>query len=550
MILQLFLCKINMIFIKERDGFKMYDISQLDIKSIIIYLRKSRSDSPDMTVEEVLAKHEEQLQEYAVQEFGQRIPDNQIFREVVSGETIVDRPVMKSILELLETRTIKAVLVIEPQRLSRGDLEDCGRIVNIFRYTNTLPITPQKVYDLNEEYDRKFFEMELTKGNDYLEYTKKILNRGRIASAKRGNYIASVAPYGYKRVVVGEGKEACHTLEIVPSEADAIRTMYNLFVNEGYGFKRIADALDDLGFKPKKNDYWSPASIKDLIENPIYIGKIRWNANIEKKVIVEGQIKKVRQRVTDISQWILVDGKHEAIVDEAIYYAALDKRGKNTRLRKGNTLYNPFAGLLFCQCGYAMSMKKYVNKRTSTKSEFICMICNCQTRCKTKSVMYGPFLEKVKKALKEAIEDFEIKLQNDDGNIAKLQVNIIKGLEDELKRLKEKDLRQKDAYDDGIYSKSEYLQRNAKTQEAIEKTIESICHAKNTLPPSVDYEEKIMKFTDCLEALDDPEISADKKNMLLKACIEKIVYTNKMPSQRGIGRYIENVFEIDVFLRL
>ena len=64
-------------------------------KNIIIYLRKSRSDDPGMSVEDVLAKHELQLQEYAVSEYGEQIPEDHIFREVVSGETIADRPVMK-----------------------------------------------------------------------------------------------------------------------------------------------------------------------------------------------------------------------------------------------------------------------------------------------------------------------------------------------------------------------------------------------------------------------------------------------------------------------
>ena len=162
----------------------MNELSPDDLSNIIIYLRKSRSDDPYMSVEEVLAKHETQLQEYAASVFGTPVPEEQIFREVVSGETIADRPVMKEVMKLLELGNIKGVLVIEPQRLSRGDLEDCGRIINVFRYTNTLVITPPKTYDLSNEYDRKFFEMELTRGNDYLEYTKKILNRGRIAAVK------------------------------------------------------------------------------------------------------------------------------------------------------------------------------------------------------------------------------------------------------------------------------------------------------------------------------------------------------------------------------
>lgn len=163
----------------------LYNIDQITIEEVIIYLRKSQSDDPNMTVEEVLAKHESDLQEWAVEAFGQKVPESQIYREVVSGETIADRPVMQTVLNLMELPSIKGVIAIEPQRFSRGDLEDCGRIVNAFRYTRTLAMTPQKVYNITDEYDRKFFEMELTKGSDYLEYYKKIQKgEGKIPSKK------------------------------------------------------------------------------------------------------------------------------------------------------------------------------------------------------------------------------------------------------------------------------------------------------------------------------------------------------------------------------
>lgn len=118
-----------------------------------MYLRKSRQDNPEETVEEVLFRHEIQLQEYALKNFHYRIKEEDIYREVVSGETIEDRPEMKKVLKLIESSTVKGVLVIEPQRLSRGDMLDCGTIVHVFRYTNTLVVTPPKTYDLTEKYD-------------------------------------------------------------------------------------------------------------------------------------------------------------------------------------------------------------------------------------------------------------------------------------------------------------------------------------------------------------------------------------------------------------
>ena len=92
----------------------------------LIYLRKSRQDDANETIQEVLEKHETQLQEFAMRKFGGRIPEENIYREVVSGESIEDREEMQKVLARIESPDIKGVLVVDPQRLSRGDLEDCG----------------------------------------------------------------------------------------------------------------------------------------------------------------------------------------------------------------------------------------------------------------------------------------------------------------------------------------------------------------------------------------------------------------------------------------
>ena len=52
-------------------------------EEVLDYLRKSRSDDPLLTVEEVLSKHEEMLDELSVKLFGMPVPQKNKFREVV-----------------------------------------------------------------------------------------------------------------------------------------------------------------------------------------------------------------------------------------------------------------------------------------------------------------------------------------------------------------------------------------------------------------------------------------------------------------------------------
>ena len=111
----------------------VYTINYFRPDEQLLYLRKSRQDDPNETVEEVLAKHEIQLQEYAEREFGGRIPEENIYREIASGESIATREEIKKVLARIEDPTIKSVIVIEPARLSRGDLGDCDKIIKSFQ---------------------------------------------------------------------------------------------------------------------------------------------------------------------------------------------------------------------------------------------------------------------------------------------------------------------------------------------------------------------------------------------------------------------------------
>lgn len=517
----------------------------LSFNNIIIYLRKSRSDDPTQSVEEVLARHEHILQEYCMKEYGEYIPENKIYREVVSGETIQDRPIIQQVLKLLESGGIDGVLVVEPQRLSRGDLENCGHIVNSFRYTNTLVITPTKTYDLQNEYDRKFFEMELTRGNDYLEYTKKILARGRLASVMQGNYINAIRPYGYNKIIIGTGKDKIHTLEIFKEEYDVLLLMKHLYLDEFYGFVRIAHTLDNLGIKPPKGENWSPSTIKCMLSNPLYNGKIVWN---KRKTVVKWKDgKKVKTKpLNRDDDVIIVQGKHPVIFDDDTFNAILTRMVNSPKVKRSNKLRNPFAGLLFCStCGSAM-----VLRQSGRKNVAYSLTCNKQAICHTKSAQYKAVLSKVKQSLAEAISDFEVKLSTNDTTASELHAINISALENELEQLYHKDLIQKDAFEDGIYNKMEYMQRNAQLQTQIATTTDKLNRARKNAPEPVNYKERIVRFRDCINVLDDDTVSAEVKNTLLKACINKIIYYNDSPSLTGIGRYVDNPFRLEIFLKL
>lgn len=487
-------------------------------EEVLDYLRKSRTDDPTLEVEEVLQKHETILDEWAEKNIGGKVPEENKYREIVSGETIDDRPEIQRVLKRIESPKIKAIKVVDVQRLSRGDLEDAGRLIKLLRYTNTYVITPPKTYDLRDEYDRDAFERELKRGNEFLEYQKKIMNRGRLLSVQQGNFIGSIAPYGYRKTVVMEGKKKCHTLEIFEEEAQIVRMIFDWYVNEDLGRVTIAKRLNDLGIKTRKGGMWAQDTIKTILENDHYIGKVRWNWRKTVQIVEDGDIRKVRPK-TEIGEYFVFDGKQDPIVSVELFAAAREKQGRNHRAKPTTKVRNPLAGLLFCQCGRAMSLRTYKSHGSAPR-----LLCDNQTYCKTTSCLYSEIIDRVCEILEECIEDFEMRIKNNNEDSQKLHADLIKRLEAKRDELEKKEISQWEKYSEDGMPKHIFDTLNEKVLHEKEEITQALCKAKAAMPNPVDYEEKRRRFQNALDALNNPEVSAQEKNRLLKACIERIDY--------------------------
>ncbi len=485
---------------------------------LLMYLRKSRADNPQESVNETLERHERILQETAVRLTGRPVPERYIYREVVSGETINDRPKMLELLSAIEAPDVKGVLVVEPQRLSRGDWEDGGRILSSFRYSRTLIHTPQKTYDLNNKFDYKFFKMELSQGNDYLEYVKEILARGRTASVNEGNYIGSVAPYGYQKTPI-DGKPSLIPYE---PEAAAVRLAVKYKVEHNAGWTYIAKYLEDAGYMPRKGAHWNPYALRDICINPVNIGLIRWNGRKTVRTYEDGAVRLTRPRNHEP---IYVQGKHEPILDKQLYDRLIAVAGRSTREKKGATLKNPLAGLLFCgNCGRAMVYRTY--SRSAPR-----LLCGDQVHCGMKSSDFDTVYAAVIASLEQTISDFAFQLSQ--GNES-LRDSYSDMLNDALAEYKKLDARQERLYnflEEGTYSKAVFLERNkklAKERDALEK---QIAFLKENTPKAIDYRERISRFSDVVRALKDDRVTPKDKNTMLKGIVSRIEY-NRDSSNR------------------
>ena len=512
-----------------------YNVLSVDFKSKLwlMYLRKSRADNPDESVEEVLAKHETILQDWARRELGHEIPQDCIYREIVSGgESIKDREEIQKVLARCEDPNVAGVVCIDPQRLSRGSLTDCDLLIDTFRYSKTLVVTPVMTYDLQNKMERRFFQDELMRGRDYLDYVKEVLYRGRYMSASKGCFVLSRPPYGYNRIKIG--KE--WTLE--PNEyADIVRMIFNWYTKDYKTPGEIAAELNKMMIPPSKGKDWTKESLLVLLKNVHYDGKVIFGRKKTTVVFENGKkvTKRLKQQPEDM---LIVEGKHPAIIDHEVFELAQERISGRGYLapKTRRPLSNPFAGLLRCPiCGYAMiyrDSRGYVS-------------FYCKHYC-SKTLKYDDLLSTVKTVLQtEHLPALEAKLESREGESATIQKQLIDRLEKQMADFKAQEVKQYDLLETGIYSNEVFLERNTALREKITLCFKQLEEAKKNQPKAIDYEEKIRSLKEAIAALDDDSISAEKKNRLLKALIKPMEYTSEKDQPYG-----QNEFKLRIDLNL
>ncbi|MGN0686796.1 MAG: recombinase family protein [Oscillospiraceae bacterium] len=506
-----------------------------------IYLRKSRADleAEAHGEGETLSRHKTALLELARR---MNITISATYEEIVSGETIAARPQMQRLLSEVGAGEWDGVLVMEIERLARGDTMDQGLVAQTFKYSGTKIITPLKTYDPQNEFDEEYFEFGLFMARREFTTTNRRLVRGREASAKEGKYVGSVPPYGYRKVKIPNDKG--FTLEIIEEQAKVVRMIFEWYADgaEVNGQKKrlgphaIAVRLNELGIKSVAGkDYWTIYGVQHMLINPVYIGKIRWGyRKVKKTVTPEGQ-KKSRVFAKE-GDYFVVDGLHEPILSEELFYKVQELISANppTPVKYLNKNVNPFAGIIYCaKCGHAITYRCATGRQSGA-------YLGCNTPGCTNVSSLFPLVEKrVLSMLGNWVNDYSVN---------KAQVKHEVNLDEELTKAiaqSEKEIESLQAQLDNVYSFFErgtytekiFKQRSSAIEQQITEISERIDRLKSEHQQVIERQKvqaefvpsikRLLEIYDTLEPVD--------KNKWLKQIVERIVYEKDgNGSYRGI----------------
>ncbi|MDU1349274.1 recombinase family protein [uncultured Clostridium sp.] len=382
----------------------------------------------------------------------------------ISGKAINNRPALKELLKDAENKEFDMVLVWKINRISR-------RLTHVLEIAETLERNNITFKSYSEPFEtdtpagKMQFQMMALVGEFERGTIAQNVKMGMCAKAKSGEWCGGQV-LGYDLVPLEKQQGAKRTktvLTINEKEAESVRLIFNEYAN-GKGYKAITNKLNKLGYKTKKGNNFSVGSIRDILTNPVYIGKIRYNVR-------QNWSEKRRRNINPDP--IITNGIHEPIIDEKLWdkvQAILEsKKGKPSRIYDGEY---PLTGILRCpKCGAGMVIMRTTNTlKDGTKKRISYYACgNWKNKgtaiCNSNSIRVDKANEYVFNKLSELLSN-EKMVKSIVKNVNKERHNKVNPAKKELERI-DKELEKIDkkkhklfeGYEEDLISKDEFKER-------------------------------------------------------------------------------------------
>ena len=305
-----------------------------------------------------------------------------------------------------------------------------------------------------------------------------------------GKWICA-APYGY---IVNKRQE----FEVVPTEADVVRTIFRLYNDEGWGYKKIANYLTDQGIPTPRmaerdrkeaagEDYkrpvksaWAIVTVQGILDNDFYIGTLRQGKYTRKKI----NGRDVRR---DVDEQIVIEHHHQGIIDYRTFAATRALREKRTTSHyRGVKKYdNVYSGFLVCgDCGAPM----FAMSRSDLRSAYTCGTYHRRGRsgCTSHHIRADKLDELLKRYVQQVMDHSKDMLQRLNEDLAHEQedvagteqsadhlAQVLEELQEELKVTKRQRIRDLMKHPD----QEELLEQTYdELEEDLQKRIEGIGH--------------------------------------------------------------------------
>lgn len=270
----------------------------------------------------------------------------------VSGKSLDGRFELQKLLRAAEDKAYDEVIVWKINRMARKT-RDLLEIVDLLDKNNIAFRSYSENFETETPVGKFVLQMLASVGELERNTIVENVKMGMKQRAREGHFNGGRV-LGYKSVKIRKGKHQETRLEVVPKESLIVRKIFHLYLS-GRGLKAIANQLNHEGYRTKRGNAFGTSSIRDIITNPMYIGKIRYGRY---------QAWSEKRRMGKTKNPIIVDGAHEAIISEDVW-----ERAQLLRSKKSNISPRQFdgkyilTGLMRCpECGAAMVAHRTKNR--------------------------------------------------------------------------------------------------------------------------------------------------------------------------------------------
>lgn len=334
------------------------------------------------------------------------------------------------------------------------------------------------------------------------------VTRSMKLKAQKGLYNGKM-PLGYV-------KQPNQNPTIVPEEAHIVKTIFSLYTT-GYDKNYIIHYLNDHHYKTKTGKSFDSDAVNYILDNPFYIGKIRWNRRESSGT----------SKYKDESEWIISDSFHEPIIDNDTWELA------QQRTKEAKLIYEKYthpvshgkhwlSGMVKCSiCGKSLSFKSGFQKPTNGFQ------CLGYRRGIHKGSQYISE-RKLTAAILDSLRDVISSVDDIPLSIARTKYTDTEAeriiYENELKGLEKKFERIKEAYINEIDTLEEYKLNRDFLNQRKKELQQLISDLSSAAPPTEDYNSKFKEQVSTVIEILESDAPYELKGEAFRSIIEKIIF--------------------------
>ncbi len=395
--------------------------------------------------------------------------------EGISAKSL-ERPQMKQMLNDMKNNIFDTILVYKLDRLTRS-VSDLHELLNLFDEYSIGFRSATEVFDTTSAIGRLFITIVAAMAQWERENLAERVSFGIEQKVREGKYVGTPSVFGYD-YTNGE-------LEINIAEAEIVKQIYTNYLEKG-SFTGIANEFNRLNIKSKRGGYWTQRGIKNILTNPLYVGKISYKRHDEE------------------SSFTVDSANHEAIISSQLFND-VQKRVNNLKVhttKKHSSDDATFSSVLYCkECGRKLAT--YVRTIRGRKYRYYRCPNNKVKRCSNHTIAQSQLLPSFEQAILKLNKKFnDINVNKTDLNETQTKSTLdAEKITKEIERLNTRKKRMRDRLFDDTITSDEYKEAVAETDIEINNLNELLLKSTEA-DDTNDYEnlERIKIMTDSILA--------------------------------------------------